>query len=174
MQIALLKRANSQLQDELAHFHRERGKLVGELDAISEELSLARANEQRPTTSAVATGDMKLKIDTLRVKLSSLERKRVEDVDFLGAGQPVGEVEDDESGSEVSVESVLGPRQTAKGTNASRSSYIQRAKGSVSTTNLQKLAELETELNQKKRELIEGNKTVGNIFRKFTLLIDQS
>ncbi|OWA50552.1 hypothetical protein BV898_15064 [Hypsibius exemplaris] len=137
VQLSLLKRANSQLQDELNHFHRERGKLVSELESISEELSIAKANERQNQEDRGLSGDVKGKIDTLRIKLSSLERKRIQDIDF-------------QDGHESESEEL---HRSFNDNKPSTSAKTKQSTDRTSATPSQKIAELDTELKQKTREL---------------------
>ncbi|XP_055328246.1 golgin subfamily A member 6-like protein 7 [Paramacrobiotus metropolitanus] len=74
-QLALIKRDNQQLREELDALHREKQKLLFDLENLSEELALLKANERQNHENNQLATNLKDRIDTLRNQLSSLERR---------------------------------------------------------------------------------------------------
>lgn len=73
-QVKLLKRSKQQLQEELDHLTHERSKLLTDLEELSEELTLLKANERQAQAQNSTVINVKQKIDSLRNQLSSLDR----------------------------------------------------------------------------------------------------
>ncbi|GAV03480.1 hypothetical protein RvY_13898 [Ramazzottius varieornatus] len=74
LQMANLRRSNQQLQEELQQFVRERNKLVVELEDLSEELTLAKANDRQNKEQHHLLVEMKSKVDSLRNNMVPSDR----------------------------------------------------------------------------------------------------